>query len=73
MISVFYYLWKISGRKCGGEYVLPYAQCQRFVGDQGNLEEGGFLAGWELTSRLLWGQRAVSVCVCVCVWLVLSA
>lgn len=44
---------------------MPYAHCRRFVEDQGNLEEGGFLAGWELTSPLLWGQKAVCVRVCV--------
>ncbi len=70
--SICYCLRKISGRNGSGECVLPYPRCWRLLETK---ELGGrwFLAGWELTSRLLWRQRAVCVCVCACVRVCVSA
>ena len=54
-------------RKVWWRMCLAICTPQEVVGDPRILEEGGFLAGWELASRLLWRRRATSVCVCVCV------
>lgn len=52
------------------EGVVPNANCRRLLLTRAcakrNLEKGAILAGWRLTSRLLWRSRAAFLCVCAC-------